>query len=52
MPALERVVRIELTASAWKAEVLPLHNTRMLAEDVGFEPTVELPLRRFSKPLL
>jgi hypothetical protein len=49
---LERVRGIEPLSSAWKAEVLPLHNTRMLAEDVGFEPTVELPLRRFSKPLL
>ena len=48
---MERVRRIELLSLAWKAKVLPLHNTRM-AEDVGFEPTVELPLRRFSKPLL
>ena len=26
---LERVARIELASSAWKAEVLPLHNTRL-----------------------
>jgi hypothetical protein len=28
-PLLERVMRIELTTSAWKAEVLPLNYTRM-----------------------
>ena len=27
-PLLERVMRIELTTSAWKAEVLPLNYTR------------------------
>ena len=27
---LERVARIELASSAWKAEVLPLHNARAL----------------------
>jgi hypothetical protein len=27
---MERVMRIELTTSAWKAEVLPLNYTRML----------------------
>ncbi len=27
-PILERVMRIELTTSAWKAEVLPLNYTR------------------------
>ena len=26
---MERVARIELASSAWKAEVLPLHNTRL-----------------------
>ncbi len=37
---LERVVRIELTASAWKAEVLPLYDTRLLllVELTGIEP--------------
>ena len=48
---MERVRGIEPLSSAWKAEVLPLHNTRM-AEDVGFEPTVRSHVRRFSKPLL
>ena len=28
-PQLERVMRIELTTSAWKAEVLPLNYTRV-----------------------
>ena len=28
-PLLERVMRIELTTSAWKAEVLPLNYTRI-----------------------
>ena len=43
---LERVVGIEPTSSAWKAEVLPLNYTRptpklatSLVEGVGFEPT-------------
>ena len=29
---LERVMRIELTTSAWKAEVLPLNYTRMIVK--------------------
>ena len=51
--ALERVVGIEPTSSAWKAEVLPLNYTRQvmplipdsavyaapMVEGVGFEPT-------------
>ena len=38
-PLLERVMRIELTTSAWKAEVLPLNYTRirMVGRD-GIEP--------------
>jgi hypothetical protein len=28
-PVMERVMRIELTTSAWKAEVLPLNYTRI-----------------------
>ena len=38
-PQLERVMRIELTTSAWKAEVLPLNYTRicMVGRD-GIEP--------------
>ena len=47
---MERVARIELASSAWKAEVLPLNNTRhptvnnvptirpTLVEGGGFEP--------------
>ena len=36
---LERVARIELAASAWKAEVLPLYDTRKkMVEGGGFEP--------------
>jgi hypothetical protein len=40
---LERVMRIELTTSAWKAEVLPLNYTRILlfykmVGKTGFEP--------------
>ncbi len=46
-PVLERVMGIEPTSSAWKAEVLPLNYTRLsrllplpqLVEGVGFEPT-------------
>ena len=51
-PKLERVKRIELSSSAWKAEVLPLNYTRMykillllslaikkMAGLAGFEPT-------------
>ncbi len=40
---MERVMGIEPTLSAWKAEVLPLNYTRspnsQLVEGVGFEPT-------------
>ena len=45
---MERVARIELAASAWKAEVLPLYDTRIvqiqnsylekMVEGGGFEP--------------
>ena len=54
-PGLERVMGIEPTPSAWKAEVLPLNYTRItgrsqpaearvsrstdVVEGVGFEPT-------------
>ena len=36
---LERVKRIELSQSAWKAEVLPLNYTRVLGRLMGIEPT-------------
>ena len=45
---LERAARIELASSAWKAEVLPLHNARALfmlkvmVEEAGFEPTYSM----------
>ena len=35
---LERVMRIELTTSAWKAEVLPLNYTRIMVGLDGIEP--------------
>ena len=37
-PIMERVMRIELTTSAWKAEVLPLNYTRNMARPRGVEP--------------
>ena len=38
---LERVMRIELTTSAWKAEVLPLNYTRIkMAVPTGIEPAI------------
>ena len=40
---LERVMRIELTTSAWKAEVLPLNYTRLflkMAVPTGIEPAI------------
>ena len=33
---MERVMRIELTLSAWKAEVLPLNYTRIIKEALRF----------------
>ncbi len=33
----KRVMRIELTCSAWKADILPLNYTRILNQE-GFEP--------------
>ena len=48
---LERAARIELASSAWKAEVLPLHNARALfcqkgvVEEAGFEPTYSYEIR-------
>ena len=38
-PYMERVKRIELSQSAWKAEVLPLNYTRILGRLMGIEPT-------------
>ena len=39
MKLMERVKRIELSQSAWKAEVLPLNYTRILGRLMGIEPT-------------
>ena len=51
-PNLERVMRIELTTSAWKAEVLPLNYTRILNLEAtpGFEPGIEV-LQTSALPL-
>ena len=57
---LERVAGIEPAPSAWKAEVLPLNNTRddaqpplihdLMVEGVGFEPTKAEPSDLQSGP--
>ncbi len=49
---LERVVGIEPTLSAWKAEVLPLNYTRifLLVEGEGFEPSKAEPSDLQSDP--
>ena len=60
--ALERVMGIEPTSSAWKAEVLPLNYTRMpapalgrglnnLVEGGGFEPPKAVPADLQSAPV-
>ena len=60
--SLERVMGIEPTSSAWKAEVLPLNYTRLtnsmsasalipLVEGVGFEPTKAEPADLQSAPV-
>ncbi len=50
--ALERVMGIEPTLSAWKAEVLPLNYTRCLnlVEGAGFEPAKAEPSDLQSDP--
>jgi hypothetical protein len=51
-PNLERVKRIELSSSAWKAEVLPLNYTRIknLEATPGFEPGIKV-LQTSALPL-
>ena len=52
-PELERVMGIEPTPSAWKAEVLPLNYTRekkYLVEGEGFEPSKAVPTDLQSAP--
>lgn len=46
---MERVMGIEPTLSAWKAEVLPLNYTRMV-EGAGFEPAKAVPSDLQSDP--
>ena len=48
---MERVARIELASSAWKAEVLPLYHTRMVVEGGGFEPPKVEPADLQSAPV-
>ena len=61
---MERVMGIEPTQSAWKAEVLPLNYTRIpelaphvtthikrMVEGVGFEPTKAEPADLQSAPV-
>jgi hypothetical protein len=46
MWAVERVMGIEPTQSAWKAEVLPLNYTRKeMVEGEGFEPSKAFAVR-------
>lgn len=35
---MERVAGFEPASSAWKAEVLPLNDTRIMAPQTGLEP--------------
>ena len=46
---MERVMRIELTPSAWKAEVLPLNYTR---EKIGAEDEIRTRDPRLGKAML
>ena len=49
---LERVKRIELSQSAWKAEVLPLNYTRLyMVGKTGFEPATPWSQTRCSTKL-
>ncbi len=51
---VERVMGIEPTLSAWKADVLPLNYTRMkfgvMVEEAGFEPAKAEPSDLQSDP--
>ncbi len=50
---MERVIGIEPTSSAWKAEVLPLNYTRniKMVEGGGFEPPKAEPADLQSAPV-
>ena len=45
---MERVMGLEPTISAWKANVLPLHYTRNLERETGLEPATSALARRRS----
>ena len=47
---MERMMRIELTQSAWKADVLPLNYIRMLERKTRFELATLALARRCSTP--
>ena len=47
---MERMMRIELTPSAWKAEVLPLNYIRILERKTRFELATLALARRCSTP--
>ena len=47
---MERMMRIELTLSAWKAEVLPLNYIRILERKTRFELATLALARRCSTP--
>ena len=47
---MERMMRIELTPSAWKAEVLPLNYIRKLERKTRFELATLALARRCSTP--
>ena len=49
---LERVMRIELTTSAWKAEVLPLNYTRSYYRKLYFFKSNAILMPYMSLPLL
>ena len=49
-PKMERMMRIELTPSAWKAEVLPLNYIRILERKTRFELATLALARRCSTP--
>ena len=47
---MERMMRIELTLSAWKAEVLPLNYIRIMERKTRFELATLALARRCSTP--
>ena len=48
---MERVMGIEPTSSAWKAEVIPLYHTRKIVGKTGFEPATSWSQTRRSTKL-